>query len=199
MAVKKLWFYLFYEGKLVKNFFLKNVRVKAVSTLKDGLPIYFKMADQPLSKHPYLTKFIQSNNVKFPRTKKIEVVFTPSKEMDAYFDKSTSQVWFNGKHLTGTAAKANQTPMKTRKSTAETVSKASAKNPQTHKVKFSPSEYSKRKNECLPSTNSAKEAFSLQSHMEGRGFAKFNFKNADLYRFLDAFETGCRSNSTTSC
>lgn len=190
MVLKKLWFHLFYEGKLVKNFFLKSVRVKAVSTMKDGPPIYFKTSDQPLSKHPYLTKFIQANNVKFSRAKKVEVVFTPVKEMDAYFDKALSQLWFNGKHLTGSAAKANQTPMKTRKSTAQTVSKV--KKTQTPKVKFSPSDHSKRKNESLPSSSSAKETFSLQSHMENRGFSKFNFRNVDLYRFLDAFETGCK-------
>lgn len=79
--------------------------------------------------------------------------------------------------------------MKTRKSTGQTVSKVNSRTP---KVKFSPSDHSKRKNECVSSKSSANQTFSLQLHMESGGFAKFNYRNTDLYRFLDVFETGCK-------
>lgn len=125
MAPKKLWFNLHYDGKLVKNFFLKNVYVKSVCTTKEGPPIYFKAEDQPIAKHPILKDFVKDNSIKFNRCKKIEVTFKSTKDYEVYHDKSTSRLWFNGKHLTGTAGQKNTLKPNTPKSTKKPSEKVS--------------------------------------------------------------------------
>lgn len=198
MAPKKLWFNLHYERKLVKNFFLKNVYVKSVCTTKDSPPIYFKAEDQPLAKHPILKDFVKDNNIKFGRCKKIELIFKSAKEYEVYYDKSTSRLWFNGKHLTGSAGQKNtpkpNTPKSTKKS-SQKVSKTTSTPISKKKVQFSPSEYAaskQRKSDVLPLTSKAKETFSLPKHMENHGFSKFKLQKMDLYRFLNTYETGCK-------
>ena len=206
MTPKKLWFNLHYDGRLAKNFFLRNVLVKSVCSLKDGPPIYFKEDDQPLSKHVYLKKFVQTNAIKFQRCKKVEVTFEPSKEIDKYFDKSTSKLWFNGKHLTETATNTNPTP-KTQ-ATASTRSKITKKSTKTKavakktpkkatKVKFSPSDHSKQKTYSSLSKKTETHSFYLKKHMEDHGFSKFHPRNMDLYHFLNAYELGCKKSKLT--
>ena len=196
MAPKKLWFNLHYDGKLVKNFCLKNVYVKSVCTVKDGPPIYFKAEDQTIAKHSILKNFVKDNSIKFGRCKKIEVTFKSTKEYEVYHDKSTSRLWFNGKHLTGTTVQKNTSKPETRKSakkSSEKVSKATST--PKKKVQFSPSEYAasrQRKSDVLPSTSKAAETFSLPKHMENHGFLKFKLQKMDMYRFLNTYETGCK-------
>lgn len=54
-------------------------------------------------------------------------------------------------------------------------------------VKFSPLEEEK----VAAEPKNLVEQFSLEKYMKQRGYPKFDHTKMDLYRFLDAFETGC--------
>ena len=87
------------------------------------------------------------------------MVFAPAKEIETYFDKFSSQICFNKKHLTGSGAKANQTP-KTRKSARQATTKDTTQKNRVAKTKKD-DETTKSKLQKVPN---AKSKFSPSDH-----------------------------------
>ena len=64
--------------------------------------------------------------------------------------------------------------------------RSAAEKSKSKQIKFSPLEEDK-----TAKPKNFAEQFSLEKYMKQRGYAKFEHTKTDLYRFLDAFETGC--------
>ena len=185
MSSKTLWFDLLYNGRQVKNFYLNKIMVKSVRTEKNNPPIFFKEDDQPIDNHPIIKNYAQKEKVRFQKIKKIEMVFEKAKDLECYFDKKSSRLWFKKIYLTPEAEKSQET--------AKKIAKKRTPPKSVKKSNLSPSEAAKsRKSTCSTSKSSVQESrFDLNKHMHDYGFAKFDYKKVDLYRFMDAYEKGC--------
>lgn len=183
MAPKTLWFDIFYNGRQVKNFYVDKVMVKSVRTEKNHPPIFFKDKDQPIANHPIIKNFMKTEKVRFQKIKKIEITFDKQKDLDCYLDKKSSRLWFNGCYLTPTPTKSRDTVQK--------VAKKKIPPKTVKKTNLSPSEASKSRKSDISSSSVRESSFDLNKHMCDHGYAKFNYKKVDLYRFLNAYEKGC--------
>lgn len=180
MTSKTLWFDLFYNGKQMKNFYVSKVQVKSVRTAKNNPPIFFKPGDQAIDDYPIIKSYIQSEKVRFNKIKMIEMNFNKTKDFDCYFDRKSSRLWFKGCYLTSAAKGQTTTKKVVKKQAPKTVKKSS----------LSPSDVAKsKKSMCNPSTSDAPENnFDLNKYMVDCGYAKYDYKKMDLYRFLNAYE-----------
>ena len=60
MSVKKLYFDLYIEGNVTRNFFLDRVLVKSVSTLKNGPPMFFNEEHIAIKHYLLIGQWIKS-------------------------------------------------------------------------------------------------------------------------------------------
>ena len=168
--------------------------------------MFLKAEHQPISLHPYVEKFVRENKIKFQRYRKLEVKFEPIKEAENYFDETKKTLQFKGEPLgqrtstsmvAGTHVASSQT-LSNQTSTNKSSSCVTRSVARKRKSSFSISKdnnLSPLEEEKIASARKnivTKETFSLEVYMTQRGFKKFDHTKMDLYRFIDAFETGCK-------
>lgn len=199
--MEKLFFDLYTTGNNTKKFFPSRLIVKSISIHQRGPPLYLKEEDQAIKFHPYIEKFVRTKKIKFPRYRKVAIIFDPIQESETYYNVTAKALQFKGQPLcqrastSAMAGPSNQnshigTRSSGRLSVANTHSSASKSRKRKSSVaikndKFSPLEEQKTKKIVVQ-----KEVFNIESYMIQRGFKKFDHNKMDLYRFLDAFETG---------